>query len=195
MTMARTREFDTDQAVSAAVSTFRGKGFAGSSIQDLVEATGVGRGSLYAAFGDKDGLYLAAVERYRRDYAEPLLRLLDSGAPARTLVREVLLGLVEEILRDGEQRTCLIVSAAVERFHGDAKVGQCVRETTTAIEDAFARVLADAQDRGEVNSAQDPRDLARFLIATIHGLRVAGAINPDRRWLTSVAEVAMAALD
>jgi TetR/AcrR family transcriptional regulator, transcriptional repressor for nem operon len=193
--MARTREFDTDQAVSAAVSTFRGKGFAGSSIQDLVDATGVGRGSLYAAFGDKDGLYLAAVDRYRRDYAEPLLALLASGAPPRILVREVLLGLIEEVLRDGERQTCLIVSAAVERFHGDAQVGQRVRETTSALEDAFTRLLADGQGRGEVNAERDPRDLARFLIATIHGIRVAGAINPDRRWLTSVAEVAMAALD
>jgi TetR/AcrR family transcriptional repressor of nem operon len=192
--MARTREFDTDHAVSAAVATFRGKGFAGSSVQELVDATGVGRGSLYAAFGDKDGLYLAAVDRYRQDYAEPLLELLDSGAPARDLVRQVLFGLVEEILRDGEQQTCLIVSAAVERFHGDARVRRIVRETTSSIEDALTRVVGDGQESGELSSPADPRDVARFLIATIHGLRVAGAINPDRRWLMSAVEVAIAAL-
>jgi TetR/AcrR family transcriptional repressor of nem operon len=192
--MARTREFDTDHAVGAAVKTFRSKGFAGSSIQDLVEATGVGRGSLYAAFGDKDGLYLAAVQRYRRDYAEPLLELLGTGAPARTLIRQTLDGLVDEILRDGEQQACLIVSASVDRFHGDARVAQCIRATTDGLEDALTRVVADGQDRGELTSSQDPRDLARFLLATIHGLRVTGAINPDRRWLTSVVEVAIAAL-
>jgi TetR/AcrR family transcriptional repressor of nem operon len=192
--MARTREFDTDHAVRAATATFRGKGFAGSSIQDLVDATGVGRGSLYAAFGDKDGLYLAAVDRYRQDYAEPLLELLGSGAPARALVRQALLGLVGEILRDGEQQTCLIVSASVERFHGDTRVRKSVRETTSLLEDAFTRVIGDGQAQGELGSPADPRDLARFLIATIHGLRVTGAVNPDRRWLMSVVETAIAAL-
>jgi TetR/AcrR family transcriptional repressor of nem operon len=192
--MARTREFDTDRAVGAAVKTFRDKGFAGSSIQDLVDATGVGRGSLYAAFGDKDGLYRAAMDRYRSDYAEPLLAMLDSGTSARTLVRQTLQGLVEEILRDGDQQSCLIVSAAAERFHGDAQIEQHVRETTNALEDAFTRVITDGQACGEFGSAAKPRDLARFLIATIHGLRVTGAINPDRRWLMSVVEVAIASL-
>ena len=192
--MARTREFDTDQAVSAAVTTFRGTGFAGSSIQDLVEATGVGRGSLYAAFGDKDGLYRAAMDRYRNDYAVPLLEMLNSGADARTLVRQTLEGLVEEILRDGDEQSCLIVSAAAERFHGDAHVQRHIQETTNALEEAFTRVLSEGQARGEIGSTAQPRDLARSLIATIHGVRVAGAINRDRRWLTSVVEVAIAAL-
>jgi TetR/AcrR family transcriptional repressor of nem operon len=192
--MARVREFNTDRAVGAAVETFRRHGFAGSSIQELVEATGVGRGSLYAAFGDKDGLYLAAMDRYRRDYAEPLLELLGSGVAARAVVRQVLLGLVDEILGDGDQRTCLIVSASVERFHGDARVAQSVRATTDALEDALTQVVAAGQDRGELTSPRDARDLARFLIATIHGLRVTGTVNADRRWLTSVVEVAVGAL-
>jgi TetR/AcrR family transcriptional repressor of nem operon len=192
--MARTREFDTDQAVGAAVKTFRAKGFAGSSIQDLVEATGVGRGSLYAAFGDKDGLYQAAMDRYRGDYAAPLLELLATDAPARTLIRQTLEGLVEEILRDGDQQSCLIVSAAAERFHGDAEVEKHIRATTTALEDALTQLLTRGQASGDIGSTAQPRDLARFLIATIHGLRVAGAINPDRRWLTSVVEVAIASL-
>jgi TetR/AcrR family transcriptional regulator, transcriptional repressor for nem operon len=102
--------------------------------------------------------------------------------------------LVEEILCDGDQRTCLIVSASVERFHGDARVRKSVRATTNSLEDAFTEVIGGGQARGELSSPADPRDLARFLITTIHGLRVAGAINPDRRWLMSVVEVAIAAL-
>jgi TetR/AcrR family transcriptional repressor of nem operon len=192
--MARTREFDTHEAVGAAVSTFRRSGFAGTSIQELVEATGVGRGSLYAAFGDKDGLYRAAVERYRQDYAAPLLERLDSGAPARVLIRETLQGLIDEIVRDGHSQTCLIVSASVERFHGDPVVAQSVRETTNSLEDAFFRVIGAAQADGSLTSSQDPRNLARFLVVTIHGLRVAGAINTDRGWLTSVMQAAIAAL-
>ncbi|SNT55375.1 TetR/AcrR family transcriptional regulator, transcriptional repressor for nem operon [Asanoa hainanensis] len=63
--MARTREFDLDTAVDAAMGVFRAKGYEGASMRDLAEATNLGSGSLYAAFGSKEGLYLAALDRYR----------------------------------------------------------------------------------------------------------------------------------
>src|SRR5262245_45980338 len=113
--MARTREFDTTAAVEAAMAAFRRTGFEGTSIQDLVAATGVGRGSLYAAFGSKEGLYLAALDLYRERYAGPLVELLADGTPAKALIREIMIGLVDEIARDGSRRACLIVGAATER--------------------------------------------------------------------------------
>lgn len=82
--MARTREFDTDAVVASAMEAFRRTGYEGTSMRDLSEATGLGSGSLYAAFGSKEGLYLAALDLYRRSYAVPLTELLRSGGdPAR----------------------------------------------------------------------------------------------------------------
>src|ERR1700709_867656 len=98
--MVRIREFDTDAAIEAALVTFRDTGYEGTSIQALVEATGVGRGSLYAAFGSKDGLSLQALDRYRENYADPLIALLGTEAPALELIREILIGLIDEIVRD-----------------------------------------------------------------------------------------------
>jgi TetR/AcrR family transcriptional repressor of nem operon len=193
--MARVREFDTEAAVAAAMSTFRQKGFDGTSIQDLVEATGVGRGSLYAAFGSKEGLYLAAVDRYREDYALPLVELLRCGAPARELIREVLVSVVDEIVRDGSRQACLIVAAATERMHRDPQVAQRVRATTDSLEDALAGLITDGQASGQLSPTIDPIDAARFMVMTTHGLRVAGAINPDRRWLMSTVETAIKCLD
>jgi TetR/AcrR family transcriptional regulator, transcriptional repressor for nem operon len=193
--VVRVREFDTDAAVEAALATFRSTGYEGTSIQDLVDATGVGRGSLYAAFGSKEGLYLAALDRYRETYADPLVALLDSKAPARELIREILVGLVDEIVRDGARLACLIVSAATERIHRDAQVAQRVRATTRALEDAFATLITDAQADGRLPSTTDPASLARLLVMTTHGLRVSGAINPDRGWLMSVVEEVLRRLD
>src|ERR1700709_1414379 len=99
--MAPTEEFDTERAVASAMAAFRRHGFEGASIQHLVDATGVGRGSLYAAFGSKEGLYLAALDRYRDDYALPVVELLRCGAPTRDVIRQVLVGLVDEIVDDG----------------------------------------------------------------------------------------------
>ncbi|MEU4093623.1 TetR/AcrR family transcriptional regulator [Streptomyces sp. NPDC026673] len=192
--MARVREFDTERAVEAAMNAFRRKGYEGTSIQDLVDATGVGRGSLYAAFGNKEGLYLAAMDRYREHYALPLVEVLRGGAPGRELLREVLVAAVDEIVRDGSRRACLIVGAATERMAHDPQVATHVQSTTALLEDALTRVVAEAQAEGQVSGRRDARDLARYLVVTMHGLRVMGAINPDRDALTAVVDAALDAL-
>jgi TetR/AcrR family transcriptional regulator, transcriptional repressor for nem operon len=169
-------------------------GYGGTSIQDLVEATGVGRGSLYAAFGNNDGLYRAAVDRYREQYATPLIDVLRSGAPARELIRKVLVAVVDDVVRDGSRLACLIVAAAMERVADDPETAERLRTTTESLEDALTEMIAAGQAAGEVSDRQDARDLARFLMTTLQGLKVMGAINPDRRSLTAAVEVAVGAL-
>ncbi|MFC7382835.1 TetR/AcrR family transcriptional regulator [Sphaerisporangium rhizosphaerae] len=193
--MARVREFDTEAALEAAMSAFRRRGYEGTSVQDLVDATGVGRGSLYAAFGSKEGLYLAVMDRYRERYAIPLVELLGSGAPARDLIRAVLVGVVDEIVHDGERLSCLIVSATTERLPHDPDVAKRVRATTASLDDALTEAIRQAQASGQVAGARDARDLAGFLLATVHGLRVMGAITADRGSLMRIVEVAMGCLD
>ncbi|MFF7580470.1 TetR/AcrR family transcriptional regulator [Streptomyces sp. NPDC008061] len=193
--MARIREFDTEAAVEAAMNAFRRRGYEGTSIQDLVSATGVGRGSLYAAFGSKEGLYLAAMDRYRERYALPLVELLRGGAPARELLREVLVGTVDAIVRDGSRQACLIVGATTERIAHDPKAAAHVRSTTASLEDALCELIAEAQASGGLPAARGSRDLARFLLVTMQGLKVMGAIDPDRPSLMGVVEVALGALD
>src|SRR3954469_9833039 len=106
--MARIREFDVDAAVGAAMEAFRRTGYEGTSMRDLAEATGLGSGSIYAAFGSKEGLFLAALDLYRQRYAVPLIELLRAGSDAREVIREVFVGAVDEIARDGRRVACLI---------------------------------------------------------------------------------------
>ncbi len=193
--MARTREFDTAAAVEAAMEAFRRSGYEGTSIQDLVDATGVGRGSLYAAFGSKEGLYRAALDLYHRHYAEPLVRLLHGGTPAKELLREVMTGVVDTVARDGNRRACLIVGAATERARHDAKVGERLRATIDTLESELFEVIVRAQASGEIPGRHSATDLARFLVTGMQGLRVMAAITPDRAALMASAEVALACLD
>jgi TetR/AcrR family transcriptional repressor of nem operon len=82
----------------------------------------------------------------------------------------------------------------MERIAHDPEVAAHVRATTTTLEDALYEVLAAARSAGELPADRNPRDLARYLVATLHGLRVLGAVNPDRTSLMAVANVAMGAL-
>ncbi len=176
------------------MNAFRRNGYDGTSISDLVDATGVGRGSLYAAFGSKEGLYLAAMDRYREGYALPLVEQLRQGAPGRELLRYVLVAAVDEIVRDGSREACLIIGAAVGRIAHDPQVAAHVQSTTEVLEDALYEVVAEAQADGQLSGERDARDVARYLVMTMHGLRVMGSVNPDRVSLMAVVEIALDAL-
>ncbi|MFJ4633441.1 TetR/AcrR family transcriptional regulator [Streptomyces sp. NPDC088847] len=193
--MARTREFDTDAAVAAAMEAFRRTGFEGTSMRDLAKAAGLGSGSIYAAFGSKEGLYLAALDLYRQQYAMPLTDMLRSAhGDAREVVRGVFVATVDEIARDGQRRACLIVAAAMERARDDDRVAARLRSTTQALELALFDVIAEGQARGQVPADRDASALAGFLVTSLQGLRVMAAINPDRATLMRSAEVALTCL-
>ncbi|GAA2191377.1 TetR/AcrR family transcriptional regulator [Micromonospora lupini] len=193
--MARTREFDLDAAVAAAMEAFRRNGYEGTSIRDLTRATGLGSGSIYAAFGSKEGLYLAALDLYRQQYAVPLIDMLQSGNDAREVIREVFVAAVDEIARDGKRLACLIVGATVERARDDLRVAERLRATTRSLESALFDVLAEGQLRGQIPPERSATDLAIFLVTSLQGLRVMGGINPDRATLMRSAEVALTCLD
>lgn len=192
--MARTREFDFDHVVAAAMDAFRQKGYEGTSMRDLADATGLGSGSLYAAFGSKEGLYLAALDLYRQRYAVPLIDLLRSHGDARAVIREVFVGTIDEIARDGRRLACLIVAGATERARNDRQVAERLLATTRSLESALFDLLAEGQLRGHIPSDRSPADLAGFLVSSLQGLRVMGAIDPDRDALMRWAEVALSCL-
>jgi TetR/AcrR family transcriptional repressor of nem operon len=192
--MARTREFDTEAAVSRAMDLFWTRGYEATSVRDLTGHLGIGQGSLYAAFGDKDGLYRAALEHYRTTLAAAALRSLDEGADARSAIRTML---VERIRIAVEQdgRGCLLVNAVCERLPADPATRRTVRDVQDASQRALADVLSVAAERGEISATSDPQTLAAFLVTFLNGLLVSSKITPDVRALEPLVEVALVALD
>ncbi|MES0836868.1 MULTISPECIES: TetR/AcrR family transcriptional regulator [Nocardiopsidaceae] len=192
--MARTREFDTEAAVGRAMELFWTRGYEATSVRDLTRHLGVGQGSLYAAFGDKHGLYRAALEHYRSTLAAAALRSLEEGADVRSAVR----GLLAERVRiavEHDGRGCLMVNAACERLPEEPSVRRIVRDVQDASREALAEVLAVAAERGEISARHDPHTLAAFLITFLNGLLVSAKVTPDAGALEPLVEVALASLD
>lgn len=192
--MARTREFDTEAAVSRAMELFWTRGYEATSLRDLTRRLGIGQGSLYAAFGDKDGLYRAALEHYRTTLAAAALRDLTEGADARSAIRAMLVERIRIAVGNGGQG-CLAVNAACERLPEDPSIRRVVRDMQDASQEALAEVLRAAAERGEVTARHDPGTLAAFLVTFLNGLLVSSKITPDARALEPLVEVALTALD
>ncbi|MBX3565479.1 MAG: TetR/AcrR family transcriptional regulator [Sphingomonas sp.] len=177
----RPRSFDADTALARASERFRTQGLAGTSLDDLSEATGLARPSLAAAFGDKRALYIAAIERLTGRVEAQLLRLAELDLPPVALVERLLIGGIDLYLTgaDGPEG-CLIINTAATAAAGDAQV----RERLTAflaMEDArIAELLAAA-------GSPAPDAHGRIVASVLHSLSVRARAGEPREALVAIA--------
>ena len=193
--MARPREFDVDAALESAMQTFWAKGYEATSIDDLCESTGLGRSSLYAAFGDKRELYLRALDRYEEDAATRVATALAGPLPIRKSIAAFLGRIIDDIVSGPGRRGCFIGNCAAELSHGDREAVNQVRRSLARVEKVFCEALTRAKARGEIDAKSEVTALARFFTAGIQGLRLVGKANPDRKVLDDIAMVMLHALD
>jgi len=189
--VARTKEFDPDVALRAAMDLFWRKGYEATSMQDLVDCLGIGRGSIYATFGSKHELYLRALDRYAEQFDGRALDLLSRSGPALPAVREFVRGFLADALTDS--RGCLVTNTAVE-CPEDRPLARRVEFSWDGLETAFASALTRARNQGELAADKDPRALARFLVTFVQGLRVLAKV-PDERRMRDAVDQALTLLD
>ncbi len=189
-----TKRFDPDVALERALDAFWAGGYEGTSAQDLVDAMGINRGSLYDTFGSKRELYRRALERYGADTGAELEAALAGDGPVPDAIRAALLAQAEALAADPAARGCLLVNACTELAGRDEEVGDVVRAAFDATRGVLAEAIARGQRRGEVTGALPAATLADFLVTTMQGLRVAGKEHGDRARLEASIDIALAAL-
>ena len=177
------------------MQTFWARGYEATSIDDLCESTGLGRSSLYAAFGDKRELYLRALDRYEEDAAARVSTALKGPLPIHKSIAAFLDKIIDDIASGPGRRGCFIGNCAAEIPRGDRGAVNQVRRSLARVEKVFREALARARDRGEIARTSDVVALARFFTSGIQGLRLVGKANPDRKVLNDIAMVMLGALD
>ncbi|MDP9805030.1 TetR/AcrR family transcriptional regulator [Acinetobacter calcoaceticus] len=190
----RTKEFEIDEIADAAMHVFWRHGYAATSVQDLVDGTGLSRSSLYSTFESKQGLYQKALQRYELLTTLNNVKLLSGSASPKELIRQLLINVVEDELNDAEHKGCLVANACLELAGHDADVTQFVVSNLQKIQHALENLLIKAQQSGEIASTQNPRALASFFLNTIQGLRVLGKGSPfeqRKQCLMDVVEIAL----
>ena len=177
----RPRSFDTETALKAAAERFRTRGFAGTSLDDLAEATGLARPSLYAAFGDKRALYLATLSRLH----QRLEGLFDGIAAAR-LPRDVLLETIFARTIDGyltgevAPSGCLAVATATTEATGDPDIRDALLGIITLQDERMAALFAKA-------GIANPEPAARIVMSVLHSLGVRARAGVPRDELDRIA--------
>ena len=192
--MARTKEFDPEDALEAAVKVFWRLGYEHTALDALMQEMGVARQSLYDTFGDKRALYLKALKHYR-DGNHAMLRQLFAGDRS---VKEGFAKLLVDLARESRaehERGCLLLSANMERADDDAELADFLRDNQKTVERIFLDALARAQERGEISKDRDVKALARFFVATIQGMRATARVSHEPKALETIAAVALQSLE
>ncbi len=193
--MPRPREFDPEEALAKATRQFRARGYHDTSIRDLVERTEVGPYGLYGQFESKHGLFLAALDHYRKTVTADVLSVLNRPGPARGAIASTLERVLKLMQTPDGRVGCLMCNTAIELAPHDETAAAQVRAHMKLLQDAFRRRLAESQIEDEIAPDADPAALAEFLTATVYGIGMLVRAGRSDAFLRRYIATALRALD
>jgi len=192
--MVRTRTFDPTTALSKAVELFSSKGYSETSMEDIVQATGVSRYGLYNTFGNKQELFEQALERFAEGMGkQSFLRLLEPDA-SLDHIRKIFDERVDDMCCLEEHKGCLFIHTAMGLAPQDDEVRGVLQKFMKRMSKAFSIGLESAKERGEIRKDVDVRATGELLTSTMFGLAVLGRSGFERATLDGIVDSTLASL-
>lgn len=192
MGRGRPREFDADKALDAALLLFWHRGYEGTSMAALTRAMGINTPSLYAAFGNKERLFRAVLDRYLEQPASYLPRALEEST-ARRAVERLFQGAINMVMQQGRPDGCLLVQGALASGPTSAAIRRELARRRAGAEAAVCRRMQRAIDDRELPAGVDAAKLAKYIVTVLWGMSVQAAGGATRDELEEVARTAMRA--
>lgn len=190
----RPKTYDDAAVINAAMDVFWTHGYEASSTDELCRRTGLGRGSLYHAFGSKQVLYEKALQRYQELGLEKQVSILTGPGSAKQRLRALLQWGMDSDLDSVERRSCMALFSALERSCKDSIVDQINRAYVSRLEAVVRDVIAEGQRNHELRAVRPLVETARAFLASYYGLRILGQSMPDRAFLQDVLEGTISSL-
>ena len=188
--MAGVKKFNQEEILDQAMEVFWQKGYEGTSVQDLTKATGLGRGSLYGAFGDKEQLFITVLDRYAAKFQAEIVEQLNNPDPYQAL-EGMFKVMIERMSNPKYPRGCLNTNTSVGMSGKSEMIERKIAERLGGLESAIYLVLRKAQTEGKLSPKRDLRALARFLVAVSQGMAVLNKTFADPSVIKDVAKIAL----
>ena len=192
MAMGRPRSFDADKALDEAMDVFWRHGYDGASLAMLTKAMGIKPPSLYAAFGSKEGLLKAALDRYAQRRSEHMRYVL-AGRTAREVAERFLSSIAESHTDPANPPGCLLVQGGLACGEGSENIPFELASRRALSETELRERFVQAKRDGDLGAEADPVALARFLSTVASGMGVLASSGADREALREVARVSLSA--
>ncbi len=193
--MPRLKQFDKQEVLQKAIDIFWKKGYHATSIQDLVDALGINRASLYNTFGGKKQLYNAALSHYQQSAFSQLQAFLNEKTTARQAIADLFQLAVDGSVEDTERKGCFVVNATCELCDDDTTTQSTIAHNKRVNEELYYKLLKAGQQRGEIAPDKDIKAIAAFIYTLFNGLRVVAKVDNSRQRLTAITQTALQVLD
>jgi TetR/AcrR family transcriptional regulator, transcriptional repressor for nem operon len=192
--MARTREFDEAKVIEIATNLFWKNGYHGVSTQDLIDAFGMSKSSMYGAYHDKRNLFIIALENYRKNASQGIIDAMRGNESFEKTITLLLNNIITETVGDEDCKGCFIVNTAIELAAHDSEIANILRENRNNIITAFSVAIQKGIDNQELTKTTNPHAIANYFYSLINGMRVDAKIHKDRSQYAEIVNVAMSVL-
>ena len=170
--MARPRTFDEEQAIDKAIEVFWSKGFADTSICDLEHALGMGRQSLYNAFGDKRELFVRALRQYYEQGSRHLENAFQGNSRGLTAIKTHFELSVEAMTASEDRKGCFLIRSLIDHGVVDPEVSKHCQSNEANLNRVFTNALQEAIEDGDLNSSYSIESAAALLASQFYGLNI-----------------------
>jgi AcrR family transcriptional regulator len=193
--MARPRKFDEQKVLDAARDQFWTMGYAGTRIDEIAETTGLGKGSLYGAFGNKQALFRRVFDEYCTVIVESSRqRLSGTDEEAFERLSAYVRRIAENTAADAGHRGCLLAKGAAELSEHDEVITGRSRETIETLQALLRENIAACQRNGDIDSAADPDKLSAVMLGVVRGIEAVGKAGAPGKTLHDMADASLAVL-
>jgi TetR/AcrR family transcriptional regulator, transcriptional repressor for nem operon len=193
--MARTREFDEENIIKIATDLFWNKGYNAVSTQDLIDAFGISRSSMYGAYKDKRSLFILALQHYRETSAQSMLDILANEKSFFDTITLLLNQIIKETITDNQSKGCFIVNTAIELAPHDKEILEIIQDNRNNIIEGLSKAIQKGIDNKELTKNNNPKALANYFYNLINGLRVDAKITKDKLNYQDTIKIALVVLD
>lgn len=193
--MPRPRAFDEESVLDNAMNIFWSKGFESTSVQDLVDETGLNRASMYASFGDKKALFLRVLDHYSQKISAKRFADLREIEDGREAIEKTFRNSVKTGCAEGRHKGCLVVNSGMELAPHDPETAAIAHQAFRRVEDMFAAALTRGIKGGTIPKDKNVRALARFLAGSFQGVQLMSRRGADQETLEDYTNTILEALN
>ena len=193
--MPKIKQFNKEKVLEAASTIFRQKGYNGTSIDEILTATGLSRSSLYDSFHDKHNLYLQALEFYKNNQQALIEKIDDKPTNGLQKIEVLFKEVVNHLINNPNDNGCLMVNAAAEMSKQCFKTQQVICNSKEDVQNLLTTWLTDAVDKKALTLSKPVKTYSQFLYNTLLGLRVMSQSNAGKTELLNVVKVSLDSLN
>jgi TetR/AcrR family transcriptional regulator, transcriptional repressor for nem operon len=193
--MARPREFDREEVLQKALHTFWSKGYAATTLPDLLESMGINRSSFYNTFEDKQALFSEVMSLYYQQTAIKRLAILQRAKSAKQGLQDYFRHNIDVAVAEYNPGGCLLTNTVTNLNTIDAEIARSIVQGIDRLDQALYALLDRGQRSGEIASNKDIKAIARLMMSVSYGLNIAARVNPSREILEDMAKAAISTLE